>query len=112
MSRTEDLTAKFRTLSYDHERMLSMCRTANERAANAERETNLHKSRLTYVKYILLKESSLIVREIGQLSEIFKRRKLHINKQVLNSSAHGQLCKAFAQHTLQNSRRKKRTRTE
>lgn len=52
MSRTEDLTAKFRTLSYDHERMLSMCRTANERAANAERETNLHKSRLTYVKYI------------------------------------------------------------
>ncbi|KAF8806893.1 hypothetical protein BYT27DRAFT_7338870 [Phlegmacium glaucopus] len=47
MSRTEDLTAKFRTLSYDHERMLSMYRTANERAANAERETNLHKSRLT-----------------------------------------------------------------
>ena len=102
MSRTEDLTAKFRTLSYDHERMISMCRTANERAANAERETNLHKSRLTYVKYILLKGSSLIVREIEQLSEIFKRQNLHINKQVLNSSAHEQLCKAFAQHTLQN----------
>ena len=40
---TEDLTAKFRTLSYDHERMLlSMCRTANEQAANAERDTNVH----------------------------------------------------------------------
>ena len=49
MSRAEDLTTKLRNLSYDHERMLSMCRAANERAANAERETNLHKSRLTYV---------------------------------------------------------------
>jgi len=56
MSRTEDLTAKFRTLSYDHERMLSMYRTANEKVANAEREANLHKSRLTYVKYVLLKK--------------------------------------------------------
>ena len=112
MSRTEDLTAKFRTLSYDHERMISMCRTANERAANAERETNLHKSRLTYVNYVLLKESPLTVREVEQLSEIFKRRKVHINKQVLNSSAHGQLCKASAQHTSQNSRKKKRTQTE
>ena len=112
MSRTEDLTAKFRTLSYDHERMISMCRTANERAANAERETNLHKSRLTYVKFILLKESTLIVREIEQLSKIPKRRKLHINKQVLNSSVHGQLCRAFAHHTSRISRRKKRTPTE
>ena len=67
MSRTEDLTAKFRTLSYDHERMLSMCRTANERAANAEKESNVHKSRLTYVYYFLLNEGSLIVREIEQL---------------------------------------------
>ena len=44
-----------------------MCRAANERAANAERETNLHKSRLTYVYYFLLNEGSLIVREIEQL---------------------------------------------
>ena len=58
MSRTEDLTAKFRTLSYDHERMQSMCRTANEKAANAERETNVHKSRLTYVKHLPLKKGS------------------------------------------------------
>ncbi|EMD39347.1 hypothetical protein CERSUDRAFT_104554 [Gelatoporia subvermispora B] len=46
MSRTEELTTKLRTLSYDHERMLSMYRTATEKAANAEREMNLHKSRL------------------------------------------------------------------
>ncbi|KJA23480.1 hypothetical protein HYPSUDRAFT_137499 [Hypholoma sublateritium FD-334 SS-4] len=45
MSRTEDLTTKLRTLSYDHERLTSMYRTSNEKAANAERETNLHKSR-------------------------------------------------------------------
>ena len=102
MSRTEDLTAKFRTLSYDHERMLSMCRTANERAANAEKETNLYKSRLAYVNYILLKESSLIVWEIEQLSKTFKHRKMLINKQVLNISGREQLCKAFARHTLQN----------
>jgi hypothetical protein len=46
MSRAEDLTTKFRILSYDHERLITMHRTANEKAANAERETNLHKSRL------------------------------------------------------------------
>ncbi|KAF8159368.1 Afadin and alpha-actinin-binding-domain-containing protein [Crassisporium funariophilum] len=47
MARTEELTTKYRTLSYDHERMLSMYRTATDKAANAEREMNLHKSRLT-----------------------------------------------------------------
>jgi len=47
MSRTEDLTTKYRTLSYDHERMRSMYRTATEKTANAEREMNLHKSKLT-----------------------------------------------------------------
>ncbi|OSX64473.1 hypothetical protein POSPLADRAFT_1137091 [Postia placenta MAD-698-R-SB12] len=46
MSRTEDLTTKLRTLSYDHERMMSMYQAATERAANAEREMNVHKSRL------------------------------------------------------------------
>ncbi|KAJ7504192.1 Afadin and alpha-actinin-binding-domain-containing protein [Mycena galericulata] len=47
MARTEDLTTKLRTLSYDHERLTTMYRAATETAANAERETNLHKSRLT-----------------------------------------------------------------
>ncbi|KAI0769209.1 Afadin and alpha-actinin-binding-domain-containing protein [Irpex lacteus] len=46
ISRTEDLSTKIRTLSYDHERLMSMYRTATETAANAEREMNLHKSRL------------------------------------------------------------------
>ncbi|KAH9945758.1 Afadin and alpha-actinin-binding-domain-containing protein [Amylocystis lapponica] len=49
ISRTEDLTTKIRTLSYDHERLLSMYRTSTEKTANAEREMNVHKSRLTSV---------------------------------------------------------------
>jgi hypothetical protein len=53
MSRAEELTTKFRTLSYDHERMVSMYRTATEKGANAEREMNLHKSRLAYVHSLL-----------------------------------------------------------
>ena len=47
MSRTEDLTAKLRTLSYDHERLTSMFKTESEKAANAEREMNLHKTRMS-----------------------------------------------------------------
>ncbi|KAJ6527277.1 Afadin and alpha-actinin-binding-domain-containing protein [Mycena vulgaris] len=47
MSRTEDLTTRLRTLAYDHERLMTMYRTATDAAANAERETSLHKSRLT-----------------------------------------------------------------
>lgn len=49
MSRTEDLTTKMRTLSYDHERLMGMYRAATEKAANAEREMNIHKTRLSYV---------------------------------------------------------------
>ncbi|KAI0352101.1 hypothetical protein OH77DRAFT_1460841 [Trametes cingulata] len=47
MSRTEDLTTKLRTLSYDHERLTSMYKVEREKSANAEREMNMHKSRLT-----------------------------------------------------------------
>jgi hypothetical protein len=46
MSRTEDLSTKIRTLSYDHERLIGMHRSVTEQAANAEREMNLYKSRL------------------------------------------------------------------
>ncbi|KAG6829065.1 hypothetical protein H0H92_005839 [Tricholoma furcatifolium] len=46
MTRTEELTAKLRTLTYDHERLMSLHRDSKERAANAEREMNVHKSRL------------------------------------------------------------------
>jgi hypothetical protein len=52
MARTEDLTTRLRTLAYDHERLMTMYRTATDTAANAERETSLHKSRLTYVLLI------------------------------------------------------------
>ncbi len=48
MSRTEDLSTKLRTLTYEHERLLTMHRIAKEKAANAEREMNLHKTKLTY----------------------------------------------------------------
>ncbi|CAK5267563.1 unnamed protein product [Mycena citricolor] len=47
MERLEDLTTRLRTLTYDHERLREMHRLAAETAANAEREANLHKSRLT-----------------------------------------------------------------
>ncbi|KAJ7117721.1 Afadin and alpha-actinin-binding-domain-containing protein [Mycena epipterygia] len=47
MARTEDLTARLRTLAYDHERLMTMHRSATDAAANAEREASLHKSRLT-----------------------------------------------------------------
>ena len=36
MSRTEELTTKLRTLSYDHERLTSMYKTQTEKAANAK----------------------------------------------------------------------------
>ena len=52
MSRTEELSTKFKTLSYDHERLISMNKAANEKAANAEREMNMHKSRLAYVQLV------------------------------------------------------------
>lgn len=49
MSRTEELSTKLRTMSYDHDRLYTMHRAAVEKTANAERETNLHKSKLAYV---------------------------------------------------------------
>ncbi|KAI8996403.1 hypothetical protein BD414DRAFT_199770 [Trametes punicea] len=54
MSRTEDLTTKLRTLSYDHERLNSMYKTEAEKAANAEREMNMHKLRLRWVEICTL----------------------------------------------------------
>ncbi|KAI0058856.1 hypothetical protein BV25DRAFT_1993962 [Artomyces pyxidatus] len=46
MNRTEELSTKLRTLSYDHERLQSMHRTSTEKMANAEREATHHKSKL------------------------------------------------------------------
>lgn len=46
MSRAEELSTQFRTLSYDHERLMGMHRTSIETALNAEREASMHKSRL------------------------------------------------------------------
>jgi hypothetical protein len=46
MARTEDLSTKLRTLSYDYERLDSRYKDVSERAATAERETHVFKSRL------------------------------------------------------------------
>ncbi|KAM6497284.1 hypothetical protein JOM56_007757 [Amanita muscaria] len=50
MARTEDLSTKLRVLQYYYERMQSMHHAAENSAENAEREMNLHKSRLAYVR--------------------------------------------------------------
>lgn len=54
MSRTEELSTKLRTMSYDHDRLFTMHRAAVEKTANAERETNLHKSKLAYAYTFLI----------------------------------------------------------
>ncbi|KAF7309923.1 hypothetical protein MIND_00364600 [Mycena indigotica] len=58
MGRTEDLTTKLRTLSYDHERLTTMYRAAADTAASAEREVNLYKSRLTATTRLLQSSES------------------------------------------------------
>ncbi|KZV96762.1 hypothetical protein EXIGLDRAFT_833344 [Exidia glandulosa HHB12029] len=46
VSRTEELTTKYRTLSYDHERLLSLYRTALDKTAKAEQDSQRFKARL------------------------------------------------------------------
>ncbi|KAG2137581.1 Afadin and alpha-actinin-binding-domain-containing protein [Suillus bovinus] len=59
MSRSEDLSTSLRTLSYDHERLMGMHRSATEKAANAEREMNVYKSRIaTASKTLAASESA------------------------------------------------------
>ncbi|KIJ34811.1 hypothetical protein M422DRAFT_262997 [Sphaerobolus stellatus SS14] len=58
MTRTEELGSKLRTLTYEHERLQSMHRTAVNEAANAEREMNLYKSKLNTVLRSLVTETS------------------------------------------------------
>jgi len=107
MSRTEDLTTKLRTLSYDHERMVSMHRTATDKGANAEREMNLHKSRLAYVHTLLQTQPGLIYC-LEQRLKISKRPRTHINKLQLNSNAHAFLSKVSELHIKQKLRKRKR----
>ena len=49
MQRTEDLSTKLRTLSYDYERLMTMHKAASATAAEAEREVSTMKSKLTWV---------------------------------------------------------------
>ena len=107
MSRAEELTTKLRTLSYDHERMVSMYRTATDKGANAEREMNLHKSRLAYVHSLLQVQTGLIYC-LERLSKLCRRPKMHINKRQPNSSVHVFLSKVSGLHTKQKLKRKKK----
>ena len=79
MSRTEELSAKIRTLSYEHERLLSMHKTATDKAANAEREMNTHKSRLAYVPLVHSVVQLLKIRQICsiELAELRERAQAH-----------------------------------
>lgn len=47
MTRTEDLTTKLRTLSYDYERLRTMHSAATETAESAEREAAAARAKLT-----------------------------------------------------------------
>jgi hypothetical protein len=47
MTRAEELTTKFRTLSYDHERLRTMHSVATETTESAEREAAAAKAKLT-----------------------------------------------------------------
>ncbi|KAK7025119.1 Afadin and alpha-actinin-binding-domain-containing protein, partial [Favolaschia claudopus] len=67
MARTEDLTTKLRTLTYDHERLTTMHRSAVDTAANAEREANLHKSRLASTTRLLQAAESAHKNTLGEL---------------------------------------------
>lgn len=83
MSRAEELSTKLRTLSYDHERLMSMHRTANEKAANAEREANLHKSRLACVLHLCSVMAIYITHP-----EILQNRQPHSNTNHALREAH------------------------
>jgi hypothetical protein len=107
MSRTEELSTKFRTLTYDHERLLTMHRTANEKLANAEREVNLHKTKLTYAYIPLSIISPTLIILPAQHNVNSNPPNMHTNKPHPNSNAHAQLSKASAQPTTKNSRGKR-----
>lgn len=80
MSRIEELTAKYRTISYDLERMRSMHCSEVEKAANAEREMNLNKSKLAYVHGLTLADFSDISGGTVHHLGIYKLRKIYRNK--------------------------------
>lgn len=107
MSRAEELTTKLRTLSYDHERMVSMYRTATDKGANAEREMNLHKSRLAYVHSLFQIQIRLIYC-LELHSKLFRHPRMHINKPQPNSNAHVFRSKVSGLRTTQKLKRKKR----
>ncbi|KAI0791937.1 Afadin and alpha-actinin-binding-domain-containing protein, partial [Abortiporus biennis] len=70
LSRTEDFGAKIRTLSYEHERLTSMYKTVNDKALNAEREANSHKSKLASANQALQVSEMAHKRTTGELQRL------------------------------------------
>ncbi|KAI0318772.1 Afadin and alpha-actinin-binding-domain-containing protein [Amylostereum chailletii] len=67
MTRTEDLSTKLRTLSYDHDRLLSMHKSAKEKVADSEREANTHKSKLANTTRALAQSEAAHKHTTGEL---------------------------------------------
>ncbi|KAG9025582.1 hypothetical protein FRB95_009979 [Tulasnella sp. JGI-2019a] len=57
-TRSDELTVKLRTLTYDHERLKSFHEAAEAKAANAEREAELAKSRMNAASKSLIAEQT------------------------------------------------------
>ncbi|KAG8872339.1 hypothetical protein FRB97_007754 [Tulasnella sp. 331] len=58
VTRCDELTVKLRTLTYDHERLKSLLQVAEDKAANAEREAELAKSRMNAANKSLIAEQN------------------------------------------------------
>lgn len=107
MSRTEELTTKLRTLSYDHERLRSLHRNVTETAANAEREMNVHKSRLTCVPVSLPSIFATQISKVGQRAHS-NPAKQRISRLQLNFNAPERYCRELGHPTKARSKRRKR----
>ncbi|PVG00968.1 hypothetical protein CPB86DRAFT_754108 [Serendipita vermifera] len=69
MKRAEQMSAKYKTLSYDHERLLEQCRSAKEAVAQAEREMEAGKAR-----------TEAIQRKLGEEEDSHKKSKEDFHK--------------------------------
>ena len=107
MNRTEELTTKLRTLSYDHERLTSMHHTASEKAESAERETNLFKSRLAYVLVSLMLRATTNALVALQHAP-FSKLKPHTSTPQESFSEHAPRYKPSVRLIRHNSRRRRK----
>ncbi|KAI0071156.1 hypothetical protein K474DRAFT_1652846 [Panus rudis PR-1116 ss-1] len=67
MNRTEELSTKLRTLSYEHERLGSLYKSTTEKASNAGREVHTQKSRLASLQQALSNSENAHKRTLAEL---------------------------------------------